>query len=210
MWIGSPLLVHGRCQKDIFDIANIIAYNGKMIYGTEDKEGTECRWEHVVGSSANKHFVPEQAKAISPQIVYAFMEAIKEGKETPSLFVITPFRSVKAGLIQYFSNNDYLCNQIYNGVNKEQKSIIKEWLYKHIGTIHTFQGKEADKVIIVLGVDSGEKGYGAIQWASAKPNILNVAVTRAKRKLCIVGDKAKWANQPNFDVAYEICCGDNN
>lgn len=210
MWIGSPLLVHGRCQKDIFDIANIIAYNGKMIYGTEDKEGTECRWEHVVGSSTNKHFVSEQAKAISPQIVYAFMEAIKEGKETPSLFVITPFRSVKAGLIQYFSNNDYLCNQIYNGANKEQKSIIKEWLYKHIGTIHTFQGKEADKVIIVLGVDSGEKGYGAIQWASAKPNILNVAVTRAKRKLCIVGDKTKWANQPNFDVAYEICCGDNN
>ena len=97
-----------------------------------------------------------------------------------------------------------------NQDNKEQKSIIKEWLYKHIGTIHTFQGKEADKVIIVLGVDSGEKGYGAIQWASAKPNILNVAVTRAKRKLCIVGDKAKWANQPNFDVAYEICCGDNN
>lgn len=61
-------------------------------------------------------------------------------------------------------------------------------------------------MIIVLGVDSGDKGYGAIQWASEKPNILNVAVTRAKRQLCIVGDKTKWANQPNFDVAYEICC----
>ena len=208
MWIGSPLLVHGRCQKNIFDIANIIAYNGKMIYGTKVTDDIECRWEHIVGNSTNKHFVPEQAKAILPQMVDAFIEAIKEGKDTPSLFVITPFRSVKAGLIQYFCNNDYLCSQIYNEANKEQKSIIKEWLYKNIGTIHTFQGKEADKVIIVLGVDSGEKGYGAIQWASAKPNILNVAVTRAKRKLCIVGDKNKWANQPNFDVAYGICCKD--
>lgn len=206
MWIGSPLLVHGRCQKDIFDIANIIAYNRKMIYGTPKVDSTECRWEHIIGNSTNKHFVPEQAKAILPQIVYAFLEAVKEGKETPSLFIITPFRSVKAGLIQYFSNNDYLCSQIYNGTNKEQKTIIKEWIYKNIGTIHTFQGKEADKVIIVLGVDSGDKGYGAIQWASEKPNILNVAVTRAKRQLCIVGDKTKWANQPNFDVAYEICC----
>ena len=36
MWIGSPLLVHGRCQKNIFDIANIIAYNKKMIYDIYD------------------------------------------------------------------------------------------------------------------------------------------------------------------------------
>ena len=205
LWIGSPLLVHGRCQRPIFDIANEIAYNGKMIYGTKDADCVECKWEHVVGSSTNKHFVPEQAKVILPQIVEAFLEAEKEGKNSPSLFIITPFRSVKAGLIQYFRNNDCLYEKIYSEEDIEKKSAVNAWIYKNIGTIHTFQGKEADKVIVVLGVDSGEKGNGAIQWASEKPNILNVAVTRAKKQLCIVGDVNKWAECPNFDVAHKIC-----
>lgn len=205
MWIGSPLLVHGRCQRPIFNIANIIAYNGKMIYGTQGVKNVECRWEHVTGNAVNKHFVKEQAYAITSQIVEAFNEALDEGKDAPSLFIITPFRSVKAGLMQYFSNNDYLYSQIYRRNDKEKKQFVKDWIYKNIGTIHTFQGKEADKVIIVLGVDSGDRGYGAIQWASQKPNILNVAVTRAKKQLCIVGDKNKWASQPYFNVAYDIC-----
>lgn len=205
MWIGSPLLVHGRCQRPIFNIANIIAYNGKMIYGTKDVENVECRWEHVTGNAVNKHFVKEQASAIAFQVVNAFREALSEGKDAPSLFIITPFRSVKAGLTQYFSNNDYLYTQIYRGDDKEKKEMVKDWIYKNIGTIHTFQGKEADRVIIVLGVDSGDRGYGAIQWASQKPNILNVAVTRAKKQLCIVGDKNKWAKQPYFKLAYDIC-----
>lgn len=205
MWIGSPLLVHGRCQRSIFDIANIIAYNKKMIYGTKTAACAKCEWIHVVGSAINKHYVPEQAIAISKQVINAFMDAQTEGKETPSLFIITPFRSVKAGLIHYFLNNDFLYYQIYREDDKEKKTVIRDWICKNIGTIHTFQGKEADKVIIVLGVDSGEKGYGAIQWASQKPNILNVAVTRAKKQLCIVGDKDKWAQQPYFDVAYDIC-----
>lgn len=205
MWIGSPLLVHGRCQRTIFDISNIIAYNKKMIYGTNDKEGAECKWLHVEGKAINKHYVREQAEAILPQVVDAFFNALEEGKVTPSLFIITPFRSVKAGLIRYFSEYDFLYRQIYESEDEELKFKMKEWIYKSIGTIHTFQGKEAEKVIIVLGVDSGDGGYGAIQWASQKPNILNVAVTRAKTQLCIVGDKNKWRNQPNFDVAYRLC-----
>lgn len=40
MWIGSPLLVHGRCQKAIFDISNSIAYNNKMIYASFDQPET--------------------------------------------------------------------------------------------------------------------------------------------------------------------------
>lgn len=205
MWIGSPLLVHGRCQKNIFDIANTIAYNKKMIYGTKDEDDTECKWIHVEGIATEKHFVPQQATEILQKIVPLFKETIKKG-ETPSLFIITPFRSVKAGLIKCFSKDDFLCNQIDPDMDKEKKGIIKDWIHKNIGTIHTFQGKETERVIIALGVDSGDKGYGAIQWASQKPNILNVAVTRAKKHLCIVGDVNKWAHQPNFDVAYRICC----
>lgn len=203
MWIGSPLLVHGRCQRDIFNIANTIAYNRKMIYGTKDKDIISCKWKHVAGDAVDKHYVPKQAEAILEDVLDAFYKARNGNCKFPSLFIITPFKSVKAGLIRYFSKDDFLYNKIYNTYDKDESRALKSWLYKNIGTIHTFQGKEADKVIVCLGV--ANSNYGAVQWASQRPNILNVAITRAKDELYIVGDKNIWGGQPYFREAYSIC-----
>ena len=206
-YVGSPLLVHGRCQKRIFDIANIIAYNETMIYNTVDREESVCAWIDVKGQSQNKHFVLEQAKRILPIIKNKFIASWnKNGKaEIPSLFIISPFRNVKAGLASYYRDNDFLYHNICESNDVECKQNIKDWIRDNIGTIHTFQGKEADTVIICLGVDSGEKENGAVEWACGRPNILNVAVTRAKNNLYIVGDADKWASKPYFSTAYELC-----
>lgn len=206
-YVGSPLLVHGRCQKRIFDIANIIAYNETMIYNTVDREESVCAWIDVKGQSQNKHFVLEQAKRILPIIKNEFIASWnKNGKsEIPSLFIISPFRNVKAGLASYYRDNDFLYHNICESNDVECKQNIKDWIRDNIGTIHTFQGKEADTVIICLGVDSGEKENGAVEWACGRPNILNVAVTRAKNNLYIVGDADKWASKPYFSTAYELC-----
>ena len=206
-YVGSPLLVHGRCQKRIFDIANIIAYNETMIYNTVDREESVCAWIDVKGQSQNKHFVLEQAKRILPIIKNEFIASWnKNGKsEIPSLFIISPFRNVKAGLASYYRDNDFLYHNICESNDVECKQNIKDWIRDNIGTIHTFQGKEADTVIICLGVDSGDKENGAIEWACGRPNILNVAVTRAKNNLYIVGDADKWASKPYFSTAYELC-----
>lgn len=58
------------------------------------------------------------------------------------------------------------------------KSDLGKWCDENIGTVHTFQGKEERIVWMVLGSDS--HGEGAISWAAGKPNILNVALIRAK------------------------------
>ncbi|MCS4479587.1 helicase [Clostridium botulinum] len=52
---------------------------------------------------------------------------------------------------------------------------------KSIETVHTFHGKETTIVIIYLGI--GEDHEGAANWAYNSPDILNVAVTRAKIEL---------------------------
>jgi hypothetical protein len=59
---------------------------------------------------------------------------------------------------------------------------------EQVGTVHTFQGKEADAV-----VDWGH-GYvlGARRWAGHPPNLLNVAVTRAKRRIYVIGKRDAW------------------
>ena len=63
-------------------------------------------------------------------------------------------------------------------------------------TIHTMQGQEAKVIIFILGGASAGRA-----WASAKPNLLNVALTRAKEYIYIVGDKDAWGELDYFRVA---------
>ncbi len=58
-----------------------------------------------------------------------------------------------------------------------------------MGTLHTFQGRENEAVIFLLG---SQDRKGARTWAGDTPNLLNVAVTRAKEALYVVGSREKW------------------
>jgi superfamily I DNA and/or RNA helicase len=66
------------------------------------------------------------------------------------------------------------------------------------GTIHTAQGKEADVVIVVLG--GNPKSTGAKAWAASKPNLLNVAVSRGKKRLYVIGDVGLWRRHNHFSA----------
>lgn len=59
------------------------------------------------------------------------------------------------------------------------------------GTVHTFQGKEAEHVIFLLGGDPRQPGVIS-SFAGAEPNLINVAVTRARRRLYVIGDRRFW------------------
>jgi superfamily I DNA and/or RNA helicase len=61
------------------------------------------------------------------------------------------------------------------------------------------QGKEADVVILVLGTDQ-TPGRRARDWVGASPNLLNVAVSRARRRLYVIGSYPEWHPAPNFGV----------
>jgi superfamily I DNA and/or RNA helicase len=80
------------------------------------------------------------------------------------------------------------------------KIIARKFGIENAGTVHTTQGKEADVVISVLGASS-PANYGARTWASAKPNLLNVAVSRAIKRFYIIGNKDAWKTEPYFGDA---------
>jgi superfamily I DNA and/or RNA helicase len=61
---------------------------------------------------------------------------------------------------------------------------------------HFPPGKEADVVFVVLGSDPRRPGARA--WAAPRPNFLNVALSRAKRRLFVIGDRNTWRNQRFF------------
>ena len=67
-----------------------------------------------------------------------------------------------------------------------------------MGGAYTTQGKEAEVVILVLG--GNPQRPGAKDWAAQSPNLFNVAVSRAKARLYVIGDRAAWGQRPYFRV----------
>ncbi|TQC51341.1 DNA helicase [Mycoplasmopsis mucosicanis] len=164
-WIGIPLWVHRRCKSPMFDISNEISYDNNMVQGIPDKDSQgQGFWINVKGSVQGRHYVEKQY-----QVLLSGLENLKKSNiNMQDIFVISPFKAVA----------DKISRQL-----KEKFKEIK------VGTVHTFQGKEAKIVFLVLGCDNS--CIGAARWAmgSMHPNIMNVAATRAKNVFFVIGDK---------------------
>jgi len=177
-WVGSPLLVHRRCDSPMFEIANAVAYDNAMVHGKPRKPSPlpESRWFHVPARDAQGHWIPAEGRVVC-NLVESLAEA---GVSFEDIFLISPFRTVVAHL--------YAIASRYKGLQA--------------GTIHTVQGKEAKVVILVLG--GNPEKQGAKRWASSTPNLVNVAVSRAKTRLYVIGDQDEWKQHPYFDDCSEL------
>lgn len=201
MWLGCPLVVHRRCLNPMFDISNEIAYNNRMFYQTEDPDKSknfllpQSTWFDIQGTEkGNKDHSVQQQINFTVKLVE---QAIKIYGEFPDLYVITPFTTINTTLKNALKP---LFNKKSQQVNSDENE-KKDWLKSNCGTIHTFQGKEANEVLLVLGCDK-TSGINAAKWVGSKPNIINVAVSRAKYRLGVIGDYSLWNGIHNVS---EVC-----
>jgi len=197
IWVGCPLRVHRRCLDPMFTIANKIAYENKMVYATADPEEDKIfigksRWIHVAGECVHGHWVNELWFEVKKILV----ESSANKDDFPKLYIISPFRDVARELKKLVVKEKKAWLPNLQILEKD----VKSWAAKSIGTVHTFQGKEEETVIFVLGADEDSKG--SAQWAANKPNMLNVAATRAKYRFHIIGNSRVWSNLKNFETAY--------
>lgn len=214
VWVGSPLVVHRRCVEPMFSISNTLAYDGHMVLGegktTQEVRitigdpggsamprpllGDSCWIDMPTDHGASGHFMPAHAQ-IAVSIVREFVikgwGANERSDGLPDLFVISPFRTAANGISRLLLScaDQWAPDVPYKAV--------KAWVGGRVGTVHTAQGKEAEAVVLLLG----GRTRGAIQWVTGTPNVLNVAVTRAKRRLYIVGDWAAWMREPSLHGA---------
>lgn len=196
-WVGCPLVVHRRCISPMYEISNAISYDNTMKQQTQkpkpEDEANFClessRWINVCGTENNSKAKDHYVKTQGQKAIELILQAFSKTEETPSLYVISPFTTVKEGLKKELKNlPEYRDNRR-----------IKDWAEKHIGTVHTFQGKEADEVIFLLGCD--KNALSAVRWVNT--NIVNVAVTRARYRLYIIGDYTVWQHS---NVMQQVKC----
>jgi AAA domain len=182
VWVGAPLTLHRRCDPPMFELSNQIAYDGLMIgatnpalaedFATRYPTLPQSKWIDVRSDSSQGHWIP--AEGVEVDRILAHLASI--GFDFSKVMAIAPFRDVAQQLSKRAPR--------FRGLRA--------------GTIHTAQGKEADLVILVLGSDPTRDGARA--WAASKPNLLNVAVSRARRRLYVVGDRDAWTGHRYFDV----------
>lgn len=203
-WVGCPLVVHRRCINPMFSISNRVSYDGTMILGTKDEIKTDERrkllYDHSLwidvpskkgtSSGGSDHYVAEQGE-LCLRIILSWMRKHSEKGDNRKLYVISPFTTVVSGVKSAVRNALKL---------KENEWLLpkfKNWADANCGTVHKFQGKEAEEVIFVLGCQPSSTG--AIAWVNS--NILNVAVTRAKKRVYFIGDYEIWSQKNgNFNT----------
>ena len=181
-WVGMPLRVHRRCDRPMFDISNTIAYHGLMVFGTKRRDPFPGHdgWCDIASAVAEGHWIPAEGQALRTLLA----DLRDAGVPAADIRVLSPFRKVAAQAYRVHES-------VFPDVSGKHRA---QW----VGTVHTMQGKEADVVILVLGGDPAKPA--ARHFATKAPNLLNVAVTRARRRLYVIGNRDTWATEPYFDV----------
>jgi hypothetical protein len=188
-WLGCPLRVHRRCISPMFEVSNAIAYDGLMVSAAVERPSAvgdqlgSSRWIDVSGRATDGHWIDEEGEEVATLLDVVLRDSFVHGRR-PDVFVISPFRSVATRARRLFRQRwrDPRTGRV--------DYAVADWVENGIGTIHTFQGKEAEAVVLLLGGDVTRPR--ALRWAGEAPNILNVAVTRAQLRLYVVGNRAAW------------------
>lgn len=174
---------HHRCHADIIEFSNQEFYEGnlrvatrynKLRRPTPDAAGID--WQDVQGTVIR----PDGGGAVNEMeakaVVALLHRLILEKGYRGSVGVVSPFRA-QANRIRLLVTQDTLLN---------------DHLLSHdflVDTVHKFQGDERD-VMIFSPVVSRNTPKGALGFLANNGNLFNVAITRARAQLWVVGDRA--------------------
>ncbi|TQN32587.1 AAA domain-containing protein [Haloactinospora alba] len=173
LWLDE----HYRCHPDIVTPVNRRFYGNRLAVRTRtDKLASThdpaLRWIDVRGAPDRPGGFSCRNQGEAQRVIELLRELWRELPDDVDIGVVTPFAA-----------------QL-----RELRSRLGERAEERIrcGTIHTFQGGERDVIVVSPTAATGADTRPA-NWAVQQQNLWNVAVTRAKSRLYVVGDRGYWS-----------------
>ena len=153
-----------RGYANLFDFANNEFYNGQIKLMKEAK--SDCLVKKNVNGSIVDGVNKKEAQEIINEIKRIIAECEKNN-EVKTIGVLSPIRK----------QCDYITKELINSVSYDL--LVKYEIV--IGTSHALQGSEKD-IILLSWVYADNSPYQTLTFIN-KPELFNVAITRAKEKL---------------------------
>lgn len=181
---ASPVLLrqHYRSRDSIAMLCNDVFYDGQLEIRT-DLSGRQL--PKGIPEGVNWHDVQGVSRRHPAGSRYNVAEADYTAALIRSLIDAARGACLSIGIVTPFSRQERLLQEkILATITDEEKELhdIK------VLTAHKFQGREADIIIASLVVSASGDG-GDDRWFNTYPQILNVALSRARDSLHIVADR---------------------
>ncbi|MCG9793313.1 AAA domain-containing protein [Flavobacterium algicola] len=165
---------HFRCHPDIINFSNKYYYLPKAGHELDIKTTKEqfifgnpgMNWVHTIGQLDTT----KNVNALEVENCISLVKKLREENPKASIGIITPFKHQKEAIIRELNRvpntQDILCD-----------------------TVHKFQGDEKDIILFSLVVSTNARPSLINFINLLSPYIINVAVTRARSALYIIGNK---------------------
>jgi superfamily I DNA and/or RNA helicase/very-short-patch-repair endonuclease len=176
---------HFRSHPDIISFSNRKWYNNQLIISTDHRKlltipinnNTSIEWINVNGEVFQEY----GRSAYNDKEIECIIEIVKkilENNNFPGeIGIVTPFRAQA------------------NKIREKLNTLLNDYqrLRVLVNTIVKFQGDEKD-IIIFSPVISDNNPDGILYYLRRSEHLLNVAITRAKSKLIVVGNRDACLN----------------
>ncbi len=179
---------HFRCCADIIEFSNEEFYDGSLRTATRysglktpagEKPG--IRWINVAGRTIR----PNSGSAYNPDEANAVVQELKRlvsAGYQGSIGVTTPFRRQAEEIRSILEKQE---PRLYDSLLKHHEFIAD--------TVHKFQGDERDLMIFSPVVSNGTP-KSTLGFLESTGNLFNVAITRARAVLVVIGNYQYCAN----------------
>ncbi|MEV6344964.1 AAA domain-containing protein [Actinoplanes sp. NPDC051851] len=182
---GGSLLLdeHYRCHPQIADLVNRQFYGGQLTVLTDVRDQRRLDrdpivWSPVEGRPARPSHGGSWINTDEVRKVNDCVRYVVQKLPDATIGVVTPYKA-------------------------QAELIARSWRDEprvRVGTVHTFQGGQRD--VIVFGLVAGaEMPTGSVAWLESERNLWNVAISRARSHLIVVGNRGFWSTRRGIGAA---------
>lgn len=179
---------HHRSHANIIEFSNKEFYKGLLRVATNYEKlqfpygpNKSVIWNNVIGNTIR----PQAGSAYNQEEIDAVIEQLEKlvrDNYLGTIGVVTPFKRQAERITQSLREQH---KKLYDRLVKNHEFIA--------ATAHKFQGDERDVIIFSLVVSDGSQ-QGTLNFLRGTPNLFNVAITRARACLIVLGNKGYCQN----------------